>query len=76
MLTNLGAVRLKLGRADEALPLLQEALALEPENPEALGHCGTALAELGRKAEALAHFDRALAADPRAAACGPCAAPC
>jgi predicted TPR repeat methyltransferase len=67
VLTNLGAVRLKLGRADEALALLQEALAQEPDNVEALGHCGTALAELGRTREALECFDRAVAADPRPA---------
>jgi predicted TPR repeat methyltransferase len=65
VLTNLGAVRLKLGRTEEALSLLQEALVQEPGNAEALGHCGTALAELGRPADAVAHFDRALAADPR-----------
>jgi predicted TPR repeat methyltransferase len=43
--------------------VLQEALALEPGNPEALGHCATALAELGRTREALAYFDGAIAAD-------------
>ena len=64
LLTNLGAVRIKLGRPDEALALLQEAVRLEPENPEALGHCGTALAELGLPAQALQMFDRALAWDP------------
>lgn len=31
-LTNLGATRLKLGRPDEAAPLLQEALQQEPDN--------------------------------------------
>jgi predicted TPR repeat methyltransferase len=67
VLTNLGAVRLKLGRAKDALALLQEALAQEPDNPEALGHCATALAELGRPAEALPLYDRALARDPRPA---------
>lgn len=68
VLTNLGAVRLKLGRAEEALAVLQEALRLEPGNAEALGHCATALAELGRLEEAVATFDRALAADDRPAA--------
>lgn len=62
VLTNLGAVRLRLHRAKEALPLLQEALAQEPGNPEALAHCGTALAEIGKVGEALAMFDRAIAA--------------
>jgi predicted TPR repeat methyltransferase len=63
VLTNLGAVRLKLGRPEEALAVLQEALAREPDNGEALGHCAAAHAELGHPREALALFDRALAID-------------
>jgi predicted TPR repeat methyltransferase len=63
VLTNLGAVRLKLGRPEDALPVLQEALAQEPDNGEALGHCAAAHAELGHAQEALALFDRALALD-------------
>jgi predicted TPR repeat methyltransferase len=63
VLTNLGAVRIKLGRPDEALTPLQEAVALEPDNPEALGHCGSALAELGLPSQALQMFDRAVARD-------------
>lgn len=58
VLTNLGVVRLKLGRLPEGLALLQQALAQEPDNAGALGHCGTALA----------HFDRAVALDPSAPA--------
>jgi predicted TPR repeat methyltransferase len=68
VLSNLGAVRLKLGRAGEALPLLQQALAQEPANAETLGHCGSALAELGRMPEALEQFERAVAADARSPA--------
>ncbi|MGV3571334.1 MAG: methyltransferase domain-containing protein [Ramlibacter sp.] len=64
ILTNLGAVRLKLGRREEALALLRQALAQEPDNAEALGHSAAALAELGETAEALSQFDRALALDP------------
>jgi predicted TPR repeat methyltransferase len=64
VLSNLGAVRLKLGRPGEALALLQQALAQEAGNAETLGHCGTALAELGRLEEALEQFERAVAADP------------
>jgi predicted TPR repeat methyltransferase len=67
VMTNLGAVRIKLGRPDEALALLQEAVRLEPDNAEALGHCGTALAELGVPAQALQMFDRALALDAASA---------
>lgn len=67
VLTNLGAVRLKLGRPDEALTLLQEAVALEPDNAEALGHCAAALAELGLPSQALQMFDRAVARNPASA---------
>ena len=65
VLTNLGAVRLRLHRPADALPLLQEALAQEPGNGEALAYCATALAELGQMQEALAMFDRALATGPQ-----------
>ncbi|QJW85428.1 tetratricopeptide repeat protein [Ramlibacter terrae] len=68
ILTNPGAVRLKLGRHAEALALLREALAQEPDNAEALGHCAAALAERGEATEALALFDRALALEPSRAA--------
>ena len=64
-LTNLGAVRLKLGRLEEGLALLDEALAQEPGNLEALGHRGTALAELGQLEAALACLEQALALEPR-----------
>lgn len=63
-LTNLGAVRLKLGRAAEAAALLEEALALEPGNAEALRHRAAALAELGQLQQALASIDRALEVQP------------
>jgi tetratricopeptide (TPR) repeat protein len=60
VLTNLGAVRLKPGRAEEALAVLEEALAQEPDNAEALGHGAPALAELGRRDHAAASFRAAL----------------
>jgi predicted TPR repeat methyltransferase len=63
-LTNLGAVRLKLGKPQEAAELLQEALAREPDNVEALGHRATALAELGQHAQALVCVEQVLALDP------------
>ena len=59
-LTNLGAVRLKLGRAAEAAALLDEALTQEPGNAEALRHRAAALAELGQLEAALASIDQAL----------------
>lgn len=63
-LTNLGAVRLKLGKAQDAVALLDEALRQEPDNLEALGHRATALAQLGQLEAALAGFDRSLALQP------------
>ena len=68
VLTNLGAVRLKLGRAGEALAVLEEALRQEPANADALGPRTAAVADLGRLDQAVAMFDRALAADDRSAA--------
>ena len=64
-LTNLGATLLKLGRMDDALAVLDEALAQEAGNVEALGHRATALAELGRYDEALATLDALLHQAPR-----------
>lgn len=63
-LTNLGAVRLKLGKPQEAADLFEEVLAQEPDNVEALGHRATALAELGHPAQALACADRVIALAP------------
>jgi predicted TPR repeat methyltransferase len=62
-LTNLGAVRLKLGKPQDAADVLEEALAREPDNVEALGHRATALAELGDHSRALACVERVLALD-------------
>ncbi|HZY16931.1 MAG TPA: methyltransferase domain-containing protein [Ramlibacter sp.] len=67
-LTNLGATRLKLGRPQDALEVLQQALAQDADNAEALGHLATALAELDRPAEALAAVGRALQLDTAAGA--------
>ncbi|MRD49417.1 tetratricopeptide repeat protein [Caenimonas koreensis DSM 17982] len=64
-LTNLGATRLKLGRGDEALALLDEALVADPDNTDALGHRAMALAELGKPRDALAAIERALAINPK-----------
>lgn len=67
-LTNLGATRVKLGRFDAALPVLEQACASEPANLEAWSYRALALAGLARDVEALACFDRALAIDRSGAA--------
>ncbi|MBC5765069.1 methyltransferase [Ramlibacter albus] len=64
--SNLAVVRMRLGRAGEALPLLDDALELEPGNLDTLGLRALVLAEIGRHPEALAAFDRVLAARPEA----------
>lgn len=63
-LTNLGATRLKLGKPQEAANVLEEVLAREPDNVDALGHRATALAELGKFPQALACIERVLALAP------------
>lgn len=60
-LVNLGAVRLQLGRADEALAALDAALAADETAADAWCHRALACSELGRDAEALANLQRALA---------------
>ena len=63
-LMNLAAVRIRLGQTAQALPLLEQALAQEPDNADAWGHRAAALAALGRPEEALAACDRVLALAP------------
>lgn len=68
VLTNLGVVRLRLGRSAEAIAPLEQASAAEPDNVDAWGHLGSARAELGHLDAALAAFDRALALEAGLAA--------
>jgi predicted TPR repeat methyltransferase len=64
VLANLGAARVRLGKYEEALPVLQQATEAEPANADAWGHLGTACAETGRMEDALKAFDRALQIKP------------
>ena len=50
----MGAAGSSWASSRRPLDLLEEALAQEPDNAEALGHRATALAELGQQAQALA----------------------
>ena len=52
------------GLMREALSRFEQALALEPENPEVVEAMGRALLELGRTEEAEARFLNALELDP------------
>jgi predicted TPR repeat methyltransferase len=63
-LMNLAATLTRTGRPAQALPLLDQALAAEPDSTEALCHRGAALAALGRAEPALAAYDDALRLQP------------
>jgi tetratricopeptide (TPR) repeat protein len=60
----LGVVRAQQGRHAEALELIDGALALQPDVPDALLNRGNVLKLLGRLDEALASYDRVLALRP------------
>jgi predicted TPR repeat methyltransferase len=67
-LTNLAATLIKLSRPHEALIVLEQALAAEPDNLDAWCHRGFALGDLGRYEEAVACFDKVLESDQLRAA--------
>lgn len=52
------------GRIEESVPLLRQAVALDPQNPVFLHNCGHALQLLGQVQEAGICFARALAIEP------------
>jgi Flp pilus assembly protein TadD len=56
---DLGARYLEAGRVDEGATQLQEALRLEPAQPEAHHNLGRALQSKGRLADAVGHFREA-----------------
>lgn len=57
----LAVIAARHGRQEEALARYDRALAIRPEDPQALSNRGVTLGELGRHEEALASYDRALA---------------
>lgn len=67
-LTNLAATRIKLSRPEEALSVLEQAFAAEPDNLDAWCHRGVALGDLGRHEEGLTCFDKVLQANRQCAA--------
>ncbi len=63
-LTNLGAVRVQLGKFDTALDLLVQACEVDDKNAPAWGYRGQALLALKRAELALGCLERALALAP------------
>lgn len=63
-LAHLATLKLKQGRYQEALTLLQAFVEAEPDNASAHHGMGVALQHLGRLDEALASLDRALSLNP------------
>ena len=60
----LGAIRLGQRSVDAAIPLLQRAVALEPDFAQAHEDLGTALLRAGAAKQALPHLERATALAP------------
>jgi len=63
VLLGKGQSLLKLDQAENAMTCFEQALAIEPNHPEALLHKASALERLGKFPEAIEHYDRALAGD-------------
>src|SRR5882757_6758977 len=60
----LGYLKAQQGRYDEAIPLLNKAVKINPGDLTARAHHAHALMAAQRSAEALAAYDRLLAAEP------------
>ena len=65
LLSNLCRALSVLDRGDEALAVIDKALALAPDSFEALNGRGNVLLKLNRAGEALAMFERAMTVEPR-----------
>lgn len=63
-LSNYAMALRQLGRKDEALARFDDALVLQPRDPEAWVSRGTVLNDLGRYDEAVASFEKAIALRP------------
>jgi predicted O-linked N-acetylglucosamine transferase (SPINDLY family) len=61
---NLAALHQIAGRAAESIPLLEQAIALQPAYPEALLNLGNALQTAGRSEDAIKAFRQAIALNP------------
>ncbi len=65
--SGLGEALVRQGRAEEALPVLDQALALEARSADAWYQKGNALGKLGKTADAVECYQRCVEIDPRRA---------
>lgn len=61
---NLGTLLVKTGRPQEALPLLERAVALKPQSPAHRENLADVYRLLGRRKDAAAQYKQALTLDP------------
>jgi protein O-mannosyl-transferase len=64
-LNNLGFWLTEAGRTEEAIPLLNRAIAINPRSADGYNCLGHALTSLGQSAEAIAMFQRAITLNPK-----------
>jgi tetratricopeptide (TPR) repeat protein len=63
-LLNLASIQIERGRASEGLPLVQQVLKTEPNNPQAYFYLGRGLAEIDRGADAITALGKYLSLQP------------
>ena len=60
-----GNIFLKRGKFDDALDFFEQALFLNPDNPDLWNYKGITLRSLGRYEEAMECFNKSLEIEPR-----------
>ena len=65
LLIQNGITNLKNGNFEDALSFFEQALLLNPDNPDLWNQKGVALRSLGRYDEASECYDKSLQLDPR-----------
>jgi tetratricopeptide (TPR) repeat protein len=64
-LLNLASIQIERGRASEGLPLVQQVLKTEPNNPQAYFYLGRGLADIDHGPEAITALERYLSLQPK-----------